>query len=102
MRKRLGAIRKYGAVQFYDNENKIIKEFKGGGDHFGNFIQAVRTRNPRDLNAEILEGHLSSALCHTGNISYRVGQTAKTNDIKDFIDKKYEAASDAFNRMVNT
>ena len=94
------AIRNYGAVQVYDNDNKIIKEFKGGGDHFGNFIQAVRTRNPRDLNAEILEGHLSSALCHTGNISYRVGETAKTNDIKDFVDKKYEAASDAFNRMV--
>ena len=94
------AIRNYGAVQVYDNDDKMIKEFKGGGDHFGNFIQAVRTRNPRDLNAEILEGHLSSALCHTGNISYRVGETAKTNDIKDFVDKKYEAASDAFNRMV--
>ncbi len=94
------AIRNYGAVQVYNNDDKMIKEFKGGGDHFGNFIQAVRTRNPRDLNAEILEGHLSSALCHTGNISYRVGETAKTNDIKDFVDKKYEAASDAFNRMV--
>ena len=94
------AIRNYGAVQVYNNDDKMIKEFKGGGDHFGNFIQAVRTRNPRDLNAEILEGHLSSALCHTGNISYRVGETAKTNDIKDFVDKKYEAASDAYNRMV--
>ena len=94
------AIRNYGAVQVYDNDDKMIKEFKGGGDHFGNFIQAVRTRNPRDLNAEILEGHLSSALCHTGNISYRVGETVETNDIKAFIDKRYEAASDAFNRMV--
>lgn len=94
------AIRNYGAVQVYDNDDKMIKEFKGGGDHFGNFIQAVRTRNPRDLNAEILEGHLSSALCHTGNISYRVGETVETNDVKAFVDKKYKAASDAFNRMV--
>ena len=27
-----------------------------------------------DLNADILEGHLSSALCHLGNISYRLGR----------------------------
>ena len=27
-----------------------------------------------DLNADILEGHQSTALCHVGNISYRLGQ----------------------------
>jgi hypothetical protein len=35
----------------------------------------VRSRNYQDLNADILEGHLSSALCHLGNISYRLGET---------------------------
>jgi predicted dehydrogenase len=44
-----------------------------GGGHFGNFIAAVRSRKVEDLNAEVLEGHLSSALCHLGNISYRLG-----------------------------
>ncbi|MCS7306768.1 MAG: Gfo/Idh/MocA family oxidoreductase [Thermoguttaceae bacterium] len=43
------------------------------GDHFANFIQAVRSRKVEDLNADILHGHLSSALCHLGNISYRLG-----------------------------
>ena len=43
----------------------------GQGDHYGNFINAVRNGTP--LNADILEGHLSSALCHLGNISYRLG-----------------------------
>jgi predicted dehydrogenase len=43
------------------------------GGHMRNFIDAVRSRKQDDLNAEILDGHLSSALCHLGNISYRLG-----------------------------
>ena len=46
-----------------------------GGDHFANFIEAVRTRKREILHAEVEEGHLSSALCHLGNISYRLGRT---------------------------
>jgi hypothetical protein len=54
---------------------EVIERFSGGGDHFGNFIKAVRSRKHTDLNADILEGHLSSALCHLANISYRLGST---------------------------
>jgi predicted dehydrogenase len=50
---------------------------KGQGDHFDNFLQAVRARKPALLNAEILEGHLSSALCHLANIAYRLGRPLK-------------------------
>ncbi len=46
----------------------------GGSDHFGNFIAAVRSRRTADLNADILEGHYSSALGHLANISYRLGE----------------------------
>ena len=35
-----------------------------GNGHFGNFIAAVRSRKVEDLNADILEGHYSAALCH--------------------------------------
>jgi hypothetical protein len=45
-----------------------------GGDNFGNFIAAVRSRKVADLNADILEGHYSSALCHLANVSYRLGE----------------------------
>jgi hypothetical protein len=58
----------------YDLEGNLVKRFKGEGDHFGNFLKAVRTRKPEDIDAPILEGHLSSALCHMGNISFRLGQ----------------------------
>jgi predicted dehydrogenase len=40
---------------------------------FGNFIDCVRSRKQKELNADILEGHYSSALCHLGNVSYRLG-----------------------------
>jgi hypothetical protein len=33
------------------------------------------SRKWQDLNAEIAEGHLSTSLCHLGNISYRVGRS---------------------------
>lgn len=57
----------------YRPDGEVIKRFSGGEDHFGNFVKAVRSRKAEDLNADILEGHLSSALCHLGNISYQLG-----------------------------
>src|SRR5579883_1526834 len=45
-----------------------------GSDHFGNFLAAVRSRKIEDLNADILEGHHSAALCHLANVSYRLGE----------------------------
>ena len=58
----------------FDKNGKMTQSFKGGGDHFGNFLSAVRSRKVEDLHADIQEGHLSSALCHLGNISYRLGE----------------------------
>lgn len=48
----------------------------GGANHFANFIAAVRSGRRADLNADIEEGHYSSALCHLANISYRLGANA--------------------------
>jgi predicted dehydrogenase len=44
----------------------------GEGNHFQNFIDAVRSRKVEDQNAPVLAGHLSAALCHLANISYRL------------------------------
>jgi len=46
-----------------------------GQTHFQNFIDCVRSRQPRNLKATIEGGHLSTTLCHLGNISYRVGRS---------------------------
>jgi predicted dehydrogenase len=47
---------------------------KAGGDHFKNWIDAIRARDMSIQNAPVETGHLSSALAHLGNISYRLGQ----------------------------
>ncbi len=90
----------YANATVFDPKGNQVASFKGGGDHFGNFVDAVRSRNTGDLKAPILEGHLSSALCHLGNIGYRMGdlhspgealdrlKALKTNDnVKDTLDR---------------
>jgi len=49
----------------------------GEDRHFVNFIEAVRQRKPDVLTAEIEEGHLSAALSHLANISYRTGRSLR-------------------------
>jgi len=51
----------------------------GGGDHYRNFVDAVRARDHKKLNADIEQGHLSSAYCHLGNIAYRLGRKLTIN-----------------------
>ncbi|MBI1748514.1 MAG: Gfo/Idh/MocA family oxidoreductase [Acidobacteria bacterium] len=47
------------------------------GDHYANFVRAVRERNPKLLNGPIEEGHYSTALVHLANISYRLGRSLR-------------------------
>ncbi len=61
----------------------------GGGNHFGNFISAVKSGNPKDLTCDIEEGYKSSALPLIANISYRLGRQLKIDRKKGiFIDDK--------------
>ncbi len=45
-----------------------------GGNHFANFIDAVRKHDKSILNAPVETAHLASALAHLGNISYRLNR----------------------------
>lgn len=71
----------YDSGTAFDDQGAVIKSFKGGDDryHFDNFISAVRAGDAKKLNADVEEGHLSSALCHLGNISYRLGGQVDLN-----------------------
>jgi predicted dehydrogenase len=42
--------------------------------HMENFLKACRSRNHKELTAEIEIGAISAGLCHLANISYRVGR----------------------------
>jgi predicted dehydrogenase len=88
----------YSKAIAYDKEGQQIKLFEGAKDHFANFLNGVRSRNSSDLKADILDGHLSSALCHTGNISYRLGSQYSPDEIRERI-KADKAAVETFDRM---
>jgi hypothetical protein len=67
----------------FDLEGKLVRTFEGRNEsHFGNFLKGMRSRKLSDLHADILEGHQSTALCHIGNISYRLGRPASPGEIE--------------------
>jgi len=88
----------YNSATFFDKQGKEVKKFAGSSSHYQNFIDAVRSRNSASLNGEVLQGHLSSALCHTGNVSYLLGRTGTPEEIRDNI-KNNADLSEAFGRM---
>ncbi|MBL8209561.1 MAG: gfo/Idh/MocA family oxidoreductase, partial [Bryobacterales bacterium] len=47
---------------------------KAGGDHYANWIKAIRSRKTTDQNGPVETAHLASSLAHLGNISYRLGR----------------------------
>jgi hypothetical protein len=52
---------------------------------------AVRSRKHTDLNGDVLEGHISSALCHLGNISYRLGKAVEGKEAAERLGADTEA-----------
>lgn len=91
-----------GGGFIYDNDGKQMQPFTGpgGGAHQKNFIAAVRSRKQSDVFAPIEGGHISSALCHLGNISYRLGADQATDAIKEAV-KASETTSDSLARMLD-
>ncbi|HBO46320.1 MAG TPA: hypothetical protein DD670_20820, partial [Planctomycetaceae bacterium] len=67
------------ANRFYPNDGGKPEKITFQGPHvtpggmFGSFINTLRSGDFSTCNANILDAHLSSALCHLGNISYRLG-----------------------------
>jgi predicted dehydrogenase len=62
--------------QVYNGKDRALGESgKGQGNHYQNFIDAVRANDPGMLTAPIEEGFYSCALIHLSNISYRLGRT---------------------------
>ncbi len=90
----------YGGGWAYDKKGKKLKQFAGdgGGKHQQNFIDAMRNKNVKLLNADINEGHLSTSCCHLGNVSYRVGETADVATCRDALQGN-EISLDALSRL---
>ena len=67
--------------KFYAKGSDKGEDLKGGdeakvapGGAFGSFINAMRSRDPKDQNCNAEVAHYSAALCHLANISYRLGK----------------------------
>ncbi len=89
----------YVSGTVYDLKGAEIKAFRGSSSHFENFIEAVRARNPAMLKGPIQEGHVSSALCHAANISYRLGKEISPEESRFIVHKTSPDLADAYSRM---
>lgn len=88
----------YFSAQAYDRSGKLLKEFKGQDEHMENFIDVVRSRKTSALCGPIGEGHVSSALCHLGNISHQLGRAAPQEELREKV-KGNVALAEACGRM---
>lgn len=74
----------------YDAKQKVIGSGKsdvGQTAHVRNFLDAVRNRKRESLNQEIHSGHVSSVMCHAGNIAWRTGKKLRfDSEQQDFDD----------------
>jgi hypothetical protein len=88
----------YSSATAFDRAGKEIKHWTGASDHFENFIEVMRSRKLNDLHGKIQEGFISSALCHTPDISYRLGNHQPPEAIREKIQGDRDAAN-TFDRM---
>ncbi|MGI6455123.1 MAG: Gfo/Idh/MocA family protein [bacterium] len=70
---------------YFDKDLKPGPKGNEGGNHWANFIEAVVKRDQSILTADVLEGHISSGLCHLANAAAIVEDTihfdAKTESV---------------------
>ena len=72
-----------GVYVLYDRAGKVIEKSSpstsGQREHLTNFLEAVRADDPSLLAQPIRSGHISTHLCHLGNVAHRVGGVVSTN-----------------------
>jgi predicted dehydrogenase len=93
------AFTSYNTAIVFNNDNQEMRRFGGGGDHYGNWVRAIRANRRQDLHGDVLEGHLSSALCHLANISYRMGRQVAF-DRRNGVMGENREANETLGRMV--
>ncbi len=91
-------IKGYNTYETYlGRKNEPGPSGKAGGDHYANFIKAVRLHDQSVLNGPVETAHLSSALAHLGNIAYRLDRVLEFDPASErFVDD--EDANDMLSR----
>lgn len=89
----------YGSADAFDNDDKKLQSWKSMGDHYANFLDAVSSNDQSKLNAPIFEGHISSALCHTGGMSHQLGENVSLSEIESSMAGESDIFKDSFGRL---
>lgn len=67
---------------YMGKEREPGEKGSGLGDHYQDFINAVRANDQRLAKGDIREGFYSCALIHLANISYRLGRSLEFDPVK--------------------
>ena len=93
----------YVEATAYDNDGKKLDSWKQGGDstarHVTNFLNAIREDDESIQNGHIRDGHISSALCHTGAVSHLTGRNASASEIRSAVGEWGDLFADSYDRM---
>jgi predicted dehydrogenase len=88
----------YTETTAYDNDGEEIKSWRGGGNHHDNWLEAIVAGDSKKLHADVHTGHVSSTLCNSGNVSYKLGKKMGTAAIAEAVADS-EVLADGFKRM---
>jgi len=98
----------YNSAQAYDLSGKLIKSYGktvdavdltgGASGHHANWVSHIRKGSSVDIHSPVHDCHLSTALVHSANISFRLGAKKNAGEIKDAL-KASSGLSEAFGRM---
>ena len=88
----------YQLAVAFDDQGTEIQRWEGAVNHFHNFLEAVSEGDRSKLNVGIEEGHVSSALCHTGTISHQLGRPLPISEIREHVQSS-ELLADSVDRM---
>lgn len=75
----------YFTATAYDKAGNVVKEFEGSDRHMQNFVDVMHSRKIDQLYGPVEEGHISSALCHLGNISHQIGHPTPPEAVRERI-----------------
>jgi len=77
-------IKGYDTYEIYKKGEKTPSEKrKAGGDHYANWIKAIKSRKTEDQHAPVETARLSSSLAHLGNISDRLDRQLNFDPVKE-------------------
>jgi hypothetical protein len=85
-------------AKFEKGEEPIGSGGPGGNytAHLANFFEVMRSRKTSELRAPLLEAHISTALVHLANISYRLGAPRKVDAAREAVQDRGPEAVEVF------